>query len=274
MQTTNGMKRTLLTGVVALTLTGLSAACQSAATTPSTSVPAAEDTAVLGPGGSSLKASAPTLVSPAASSTSANLLPTFTVAGGTLTYSSVQPQYRIRVTDPTGTVTADSGLISGTSWTVPLPLTPTTTYTWMARSEARGLVGPWSSSRSFTTPVAPGNDYGAWETTCAGRTGIGLVTCVYSFVNPTNSMEDFEVTKRVAWLLRGSGGGLLLKNSGENVVPWMGTNFSASRICFPDGHIFKIFSDAGPGGANTPIYSDNDFVPVTDYFPARDPRLR
>jgi hypothetical protein len=268
------MKRTLLTAAIAATIAGVAAGCSSATTTPSSSTNAADNVTVLGPGGSSLKASAPTLVSPAASSTSSNLTPTFTVSGGALTYSTTAPQYRIRVMDPTGTVTADSGLISGTTWTVPAPLTPTTAYTWIARSEARGLVGPWSGSRTFTTPVAPGNDYGAWETTCAGRTGEPLVSCVWNFVHPTNSFEVFEVTKRVAWLLRASGGGLLLKNSGENVVPWMGTNFSASRICFPDGHIYKLFTDVGPGGSNLPIYSDNDFVPVTDYFPARDPRLR
>jgi hypothetical protein len=221
-----------------------------------------------------LKAVAPTLVTPANNATIANLTPTFTVAGGALIYSSVLPQYRIRVVDATGTVTADSGLVTGTTWTVPAPLTPTSVYTWMARSETRGLVGPWSTSATFTTPVAPGNDYGAWESTCQGRTGEPLVSCVWNFVHPTNSFEVFEVTKRVAWLLRASGGGLLLKNSGENVVPWMGTNFSASRICFPDGHIYKLFTDVGPGGSNLPIYSDNDFVPVTDYFPARDPRLR
>jgi len=268
------MTRTILTAATATALACLSVACQSAATTPSTSADTAEGISVLGPGGSSLKAVAPTLVTPALNATVANLTPTFTVAGGALIYSTAQPQYRIRVIDPVGTVTADSGLVSGFTWTVPAPLTPTTIYTWMARSETRGLTGPWSTSGRFTTPVAPGNDYGAWETTCQGQTGLTLVACVYNFVRPTDSFTDFEVTKRVAWLLRGSGGGLLLKNSGENVVPWLGINFSGSRICFPDGHIFKIFSDAGPGGANSPIYSDNDFVPVTDYVPAKDPRLR
>src|SRR6185503_853946 len=114
----------------------------------------------------------------------------------------------------------------------------------------------------------------AWESTCQGRRELALVVCVHGFVRPTNSVEDLEVVKRVAWLLRGVGGGLLLKNSGENVVPWLGINFSASRICFPDGHIFKIIGDAGPGGNNSPGWADNDFVEVTSYFPARDPRLR
>jgi hypothetical protein len=266
------MTRTFLTAAsAALVLTSI--ACGSTATAPS-GANGANDIAILGPGGASLKAAAPTLVSPALNTSVADLTPTFTVSGGALTYSTVQPQYRIRIIDEVGTVTADSGLVSASKWTVPVALTPTSIYTWMARSETRGLTGPWSTTGRFTTPVAPGNDYGAWESTCQGRTGEPLVVCVWNFVHPTNSVQDLEVAKRVAWLLRSSGGGLLLKSSGENIVPWLGFSFSASRICFPNGHIYKIFSDAGPGGANTPIYSDNDFVDVASYFPARDPRLR
>jgi UDP-N-acetylmuramoyl-tripeptide--D-alanyl-D-alanine ligase len=85
------------------------------------------------------------------------------------------------------------------------------------------------------------------------------------------SRDEAEACLRAA--LR-PGDVVLLKGSRENVVPWLGFNFSASRICFPDGHIFKIIGDAGPGGANSPGYGDNDFVDVANYFPAKDPRLR
>jgi hypothetical protein len=53
----------------------------------------------------------------------------------------------------------------------------------------------------------------------------------------------FEVTKRVAWLLRGGGAGLLLKPGGENIVTWKGQSFSAGRIVYPNGHLFKLLSD-------------------------------
>jgi hypothetical protein len=79
------------------------------------------------------------------------------------------------------------------------------------------------------------------------------------------------VVKRVAWLLRGKGAGLLIKNSGDNVVLWQGYALSASRICFSDGHIFKIISDAGPGGSNGPQYADNGFTDLSAYVPAIDP---
>ena len=108
-----------------------------------------------------------------------------------------------------------------------------------------------------------------------GKVTDALVNCVWNFVRPTNSVQDLEVGKRVAWLLRNQGGGLLLKGSGENTVPWLGMTFSASRVCFPrDGHIYKIISDAGPGGGNGPQWADNDFVDPASCVAAIDPRLR
>lgn len=270
------MNRTTLGVAVLTVLIAPSLACTSntsAPLAPAVSSGGLND-GVGGPGGTSLKASAPVPQSPANSTGTSSLTPTFVITGGGLTHSSAPVQYRFRIVNDAGTVAADSGLLSSATWTPPAPLTPTSQYTWIARSEYQGLIGPWSTPFVFTTPVAPGNDYGAWEPTCQGRVGLALVTCVWEFVRPTNSVEDLEVAKRVAWLLRSQGGGLLLKSSGENTVPWLGFTFSASRICFSNGHIYKIIGDAGPGGANTPGYADNEFVAVSSYFPARDPRLR
>jgi hypothetical protein len=99
-----------------------------------------------------------------------------------------------------------------------------------------------------------------------------LVVCVHSHINPHNEFEAFEVTKRVAWALRGESAGLLIKNSGENIVPWKGYVFAAGRICYPDGHIIKVIGDVGPGGANSPIWLDNGYVDRSLYVPAIDPR--
>ena len=77
-------------------------------------------------------------------------------------------------------------------------------------------------------------------------------------------------SKRVAWLLRGQGAGLLIKNSGENIVAWKGYSFSAARICYPDGHIYKLLTDVPT--TNGPTWSDNDFVDRSLYVPAIDPR--
>lgn len=271
------MDRTVCGVVALMAAMACAPACHSGSSTPAAPLAPASaslNDAAGGIGGSSLKASAPVAQSPVNNVTTSSLTPSFVVSGGGLTYASGAVQYRFRVSDSAGTIAADSGLVSGNTWTPSAPLTPTTRYSWVVRSEYQGLNGPWSTAATFMTPVAPGNDYGAWESTCQGRVGDALVGCVWSFVRPTNSVQDLEVTKRVAWLLRGSGGGLLIKNSGENVVPWLGINFSATRVCFPDGHIYKIIGDAGPGGANTPGWGDNDFVDRSLYVAAIDPRLR
>ena len=35
----------------------------------------------------------------------------------------------------------------------------------------------------------------------------------------------------------------LLKPGGENIVTWNGKSYSASRMCYSDGHIYKLLSD-------------------------------
>jgi hypothetical protein len=238
-------------------------------------LPACSSDSALAPSTSSASLSAPTAQSPVNNVTTTSLTPTLVATGGGLITGSGAVQYRLRVVDAAGTMAADSGLLGSPTWTPSAPLTPTSKYTWMARSEYQGWSGPWSTPATFTTPVAPGNDYGAWESSCQGKVTDFLVGCVWNFVVPKNSVDDLEVVKRVAWLLRTQGGGLLLKGSGENVVPWLGKTFSASRVCFTgDGHLFKIISDAGPGGANTPGWGDNDFVDPASCVPAIDPRLR
>jgi hypothetical protein len=152
------------------------------------------------------------------------------------------------------------------------------TQFWRVRAMDAETLGEWSVVQVFRTPnvspapgpspaPAPGNG------NCDGLVNnkLALVQCIHASVNPRNEIEAFEVTKRVAWALRGEGGGLLIKNGGENIVSWQGYSFSASRICYPDGHIFKVISDAGPGGANGPGWSDNDYVDRSLYVPAIDP---
>lgn len=134
---------------------------------------------------------------------------------------------------------------------------------------------PSESSESTPVPEPPAEQQSASDDGAFGCTVIGdrdkLIECIHSHVNPHNEYEAFEVTKRVAWALRGEGAGLLIKTSGENIVPWKGYVFAAGRICYPDGHIFKVISDVGPGGANGPSWQDNGFVDPKLYVPALDP---
>ena len=158
---------------------------------------------------------------------------------------------------------------------------------WHVRAVDPNNAGPWSPTAVFQTPAPPppplppvvvppssgGTNGGSGSTdwqACSSQVKPGstdqynTVVCVHRIVNPTGPVSDMEVVKRVAWLLRGEGGGLLIKNSGDNVVSWQGYNFSASRICMPSSganpYIWKIISDAGDGGANAASWQDNGTV--------------
>jgi hypothetical protein len=99
-----------------------------------------------------------------------------------------------------------------------------------------------------------------------------LVTCIHDRLDaPHTPQGAFDITRRVAWALRGEGGGLLIKNAGDNIVSWQGYSFSAGRICYPDGHIFKVLSDVPT--TNGPIWLDNGMVDPGLYVPAIDPNL-
>lgn len=80
-------------------------------------------------------------------------------------------------------------------------------------------------------------------------------------IDRTSEKSIFQFTKRVAFELhKVDGCGLLIKDGGENVVIENGKSYSISRVCYPDGQIYKILSDAGPGGANGPQWSDDGKV--------------
>ena len=52
-------------------------------------------------------------------------------------------------------------------------------------------------------------------------------------------------------------------------MSWKGRSFSASRVCLPDGHIYKVLSDVPT--TNGPSFQDNGFVDPGLYVPAIDP---
>jgi hypothetical protein len=159
------------------------------------------------------------------------------------------------------------------------------TYFWRVQAKDTGdsqAVSPWSSTQAFTTaqPAPPpptggggggGGGDGSWQG-CGSTPGLKLVSCVRASVNPSGTGDGaFEVTKRVAWLLRGDGAGLLIKEGGENTTGWMGYSFSISRICYPNGNIVKVVSDAGPGGGNGAAWDDSLYVDSKLYVPAINP---
>jgi hypothetical protein len=101
-----------------------------------------------------------------------------------------------------------------------------------------------------------------------------LVNCIWDHIRPTDGYSAFEVTKRVAWALRGEGAGLLIKNGGENIIGWRGYSFSMGRIVYPDGRLVKVIYAVGPASENGPSWQDNgDYVDPVFYLPAIDPSL-
>lgn len=70
------------------------------------------------------------------------------------------------------------------------------------------------------------------------------------------------------------GAGLLRKDAGEN-IGWYepaGVNVSMSRICYPDGYLRKVLTDAGPGGQNGAGWGEDGFVDPNRYIsPAATP---
>ena len=75
----------------------------------------------------------------------------------------------------------------------------------------------------------------------------------------------------------GQGAGLLIKDGGENTIHWQGHSLSVSRICYSDGGIIKVLSDAGAGGGNgatwdTSLYYPGSVSPSL-FVPAINPDL-
>ena len=222
-----------------------------------------------------MKATAPTVQSPINDQRTGTLTSTaFTATAATAQFASVPLQYRFQVFNDAGASVQDSGLVNSPSWTMGLTLIPLKRYTWRVRAEYQGVPGPWSATASFTTPEQPpayNKPIGNWQVCGSLTKKEELVVCVWNTIHPTDAVGDFEVTKRVAWLLRGEGAGLLIKNDGENIIRWQGYSFSASRICYPDGTINKLMLDVGPGGSNAPAFGADDKVDPSLYVPAIDP---
>jgi hypothetical protein len=121
-------------------------------------------------------------------------------------------------------------------------------------------------------PPPPAPALEEWEK-CAPLTGdkLALVQCVHDAINPVGVDGAFEVTKRVAWLLRDEGGGLMIKNGGDNIVSWRGYSFSAGRMMFSNFNYVKILTDVG--GANGAEWAEQGPGDPSQYVPAMDPRL-
>jgi hypothetical protein len=149
-------------------------------------------------------------------------------------------------------------------------------FFWRVRGRDAQTTGGWSGPAAFDMPaspvVAPPPSSSDPLMGCGGLTAdkMKLVECIHDRLNAPRTVEGaFEITKRVAWALRGEGAGLLIKPGGENIVTWLGISFSAGRICYPDGKIWKVLSDVPT--TNGASWQDNGYVDRSLYVPAIDP---
>jgi hypothetical protein len=199
----------------------------------------------------------PTLISPINGAATGTLQPLFLIGNAGHTGPVQVVYYQIEVSASAGFESllnawqfpesaGQTGLLA------PVSLAPGTYY-WRARATDGSNTGPYSGVQSFrTSGVGSGGGVltptGDWQS-CGSTPGEALSKCVYSAINPPKTVEGvFEVTKRVAWLLRGQGYGLLRKDGGENIVYWNGTWFAAARVVQTNGHLYKLLSDVPNGG--------------------------
>jgi hypothetical protein len=233
----------------------------------------------------------PTPVSPVNGQTTANNTPNLVVSNGAVQGRAGQVDYRFEIaTDQAFTNIVSLAFVprSGESTTThaSAPLPSGTQLFWRVRG-TNGTVGSaYSAIQSFRTPAGPApgpgpgpgpspgptpGPVGDWRS-CGSTPGRAIVQCVHAAVRPPHTVAGaFEVTKRVAWLLRGGGAGLLLKPGGENITTWKGQSFSAGRIVYPNGHLFKLLSDIPT--TNGPSWQDEgvDRELIPRYVPAIDP---
>jgi hypothetical protein len=102
---------------------------------------------------------------------------------------------------------------------------------------------------------------------------LSIVQAVYAAQKPDPTeagLLDF-LLRVIAALPAEEHAGLLRKDDGENisVYPPAGIKVSLSRLCYPDGAIYKVLADAGtsPASGNFPAWTDNGVVSPTRYVP-------
>lgn len=91
------------------------------------------------------------------------------------------------------------------------------------------------------------------------------VQVVWNVVHPDGSDEKNVGFLELLCLKLADTAGLLAKPAGENIAPYKGTLVSKSRICYPNGQLYKVLTDAGPGGANGPGWADDGVVDASRY---------
>jgi hypothetical protein len=126
--------------------------------------------------GSTLKVTAPVLLSPINTVQLDTLSPLFRLQNATALYTDTPPlSYRIEVSTPAGAAAGSAVVAAGsgtTSWQFPSNLVLDTNYRWRVRAELGGSFGPWSGFGTFRSldyrGLNPRPANGGWPTTTNG----------------------------------------------------------------------------------------------------------
>jgi len=142
-----------MTVLATAALLALVVACSRQATlpvSPSASGAAGTDAAA---DGSTLKVSAPGVVSPVNDAAQSDV-PTLTASASSSKFGGALPgplSYRFQVLDAAGALVQDSGAVAGLTFRPTVQLAFKARHTWRVRAEYGGNVGPWSTAGSFVS---------------------------------------------------------------------------------------------------------------------------
>jgi hypothetical protein len=136
----------------ALAATVTLAACSGTPQTPTSPSAAIGGSAAAAADGSTLKASAPSLLDPIGGARVNSVRPTLSWAASTGTYATVAPTYDVEVYN--GSALVYTASVNGTSHQVGVDAAFDQTYTWRVRAKQDGADGPWSASATFQSPLA------------------------------------------------------------------------------------------------------------------------
>ena len=151
------LRRHTTLGLAAATL-ALALGCSQSPQSP-VSPSAAAGSAAANADGSTLKVSAPNVVSPVNNDVQSSRRPTFTFQHSAGKFQTVAVAYRLEILDKDGNlVTAKSANPDAggqTVYSLDVDLAYNTEHVWRVRAESDGQFGPWSGTGAFKTPVAP-----------------------------------------------------------------------------------------------------------------------
>jgi hypothetical protein len=177
----------------ALAATLALAACSGSPTTPTAPSAAIGGSANAAADGSTLKVTAPSLISPIGGARVDTRRPQLQWTDASGMFTDAEPAYDVEVSADGAVVY--SATVTGTSHQVGSDAAYNTTYTWRVRGRQDGAVGPWSAAGSFVSPNQPAVDTG------------GLITEGFRAPDP------------------GPGGRLQLPNESGTVVAQYNQNF-------------------------------------------------